>query len=136
MTAFHHAYGGEAATATELSRRTPLQDAAVLYALGVVSEATAARLAGMPVDQFRFERRNQRRIELIHRQTREGLTPSEEAELDQLRGEVRQYVDARHPRPVLAGPGTRQGPHPVPKSSPSEHGKMAGATRFLALTGA
>jgi hypothetical protein len=70
MTALHHAYGGGSATAAERSRRTPLDDAAVLYALGVVSEATAARLARVSVDEFHFASRNRRRINLVCKQTR------------------------------------------------------------------
>jgi hypothetical protein len=125
MTALHHADEGGTATAAKRSQRTPLDDAAVLYALGVASEATAARLARMSVEEFRFASRNRRRINLIRKQTRVGLTPSEEAELEQLQGEVRQYVDIRHPLPLLTGPGARRETHPPAQPPRSRHGDGA-----------
>jgi predicted HTH domain antitoxin len=52
MTALYHANGGRALTPAELSRRTPLEDAMILYDLRVVSLGIAARIARVSVSEF------------------------------------------------------------------------------------
>jgi predicted HTH domain antitoxin len=52
MTALYHANGGRTFTPTELSQRTPLEDAMTLYDLRVVSLGIAAQIAHAPVSEF------------------------------------------------------------------------------------
>jgi hypothetical protein len=116
ITALYHAHGGRRATSAERSPRAPLEDALTLYELGVVSVSTAAQIARVPVREFRFAAANSRRIDLIRKRTREGLTEAEEAELQQLHGEIRRQVDARHPLPQPL-----RGPHPSAGRQPDTH---------------
>jgi hypothetical protein len=48
-----------------------------------------------------FKRKNQRRIELIHKDLDGCLTPEDAAELQQLETEVGAWVDARFPLPPV-----------------------------------
>jgi len=112
ITALYHAYGRQPVPPVEPSGRPPLEDALTLYELGVVPVGTAARIARISVGEFRMAADNARRIDLIRKRTREGLTAAEETELKQLQTEIRQRVDARHPLPRLASAGKPEPGHP------------------------
>jgi hypothetical protein len=52
MTALYHANGGRPFTPAEVTNRTPIEDAILLYDLRVVSLGTAARIANVSASEF------------------------------------------------------------------------------------
>lgn len=71
-------------------------------ASGSSSDPRSPRPAAAPAPSGEDEQtaRNERRIHLIRKRTRKGLSDLEEAELRQLQKAVRQHIDAAHPLPT------------------------------------
>ena len=59
---------------------------------------------GKPPEQMseaEFRAKNDRRVDLLEKMHREGLSVKEQSELEKVQAETRAWVDARHPLPPI-----------------------------------
>lgn len=81
---------------------TPTRDDATATATGLNgTHPPAAGPAEVEVGTPEFRRLNSRRVELIYKDNRGGLTAAEAAELARLEQVVTAAVDRKHPRPQV-----------------------------------